>query len=197
MAIKPSNVYQFKITLQEVKPKIWRCIQVPSNYSFWDLHVAIQDVMGWQDYHLHQFEIINPETGKKDSIGIPDDEDYGEIIPGEQAKISRYFLSTKDKASYDYDFGDRWRHEIVLEAILPKVIDIKYPQCIAGERACPPEDCGGVWGYKNLLKIMKNPNHKEFKETIEWLGRVFDPEDFDRKLVLFDNPKKRWKIAFE
>ena len=196
MATKDSNVYQFKITLKEIQPEIWRRIQVPANYSFWDLHVAIQDAMGWLDYHLHQFKIINPKTGEKELIGIPDDEDFEAIISGEKAKISKYFLSSKDKANYEYDFGDGWEHEIVLEEILPATIGIRYPQCIDGDRACPPEDCGGVWGYDNLVKIMKNKRHKEYKELIEWLGEHFYAENFNFRDVTFDNPKERWKIAF-
>jgi hypothetical protein len=183
MVTKNIQIYQFKITLREIKPKIWRSIQVPSNYSFWDFHVAIQDAMGWQDYHLHQFTIINPKTGESEVIGIADDESFQEIIAGKKAKISKYFLSPKDKANYEYDFGDGWEHEITLEKILPVNANDKYPQCIAGARACPPEDCGGVYGYENLLKIIKDPNHEEYKEQIKWLGGEFNPEDFDHKSV--------------
>lgn len=197
MATNNSQIYQFQITLKEIKPKIWRRIQVPSGYNFWDLHVAIQDAMGWQDYHLHQFTIINPKTGKKEFIGIPDDEDFEEIIPGNKAKISKYFVFPKDKANYEYDFGDGWEHEIILEKVLPVIEGSKYPQCIAGERACPPEDCGGIYGYENLLEIIRDPKDKEYKETIEWLGREFDPEDFNSKSVQFDDPKERWKMAFK
>lgn len=184
MATKSSNIYQFKITLQEIKPKIWRRIQVPGNYNFWDLHVAIQNAMGWYDCHLHQFEIKAHRA-------------FGVIIGTEEcdelenkAKIAKYFLLPKDKASYEYDFGDGWEHEVVLEKILPAVMGTKYPQCIAGERACPPEDCGGPYGYGRLLAIMKNRKHAEYKETKEWLDGRFDPEDFDPKLVLFEDSEE-------
>lgn len=197
MTTKNSQIYQFKITLKGIKPKIWRSIQVPSNYSFWDLHVAIQDSMGWLDYHLHQFTIINPKTGENESIGIPDDEYPEGVIPGEKVKISKYFLSPKDKAKYEYDFGDGWEHEIILEKILPIIVGSKYPQCVAGERACPPEDCGGVYGYENLLEIISNPKHEEYEEMMRWLGGEFNSEDFDPKSVYFDDPKERWKIAFQ
>jgi len=102
-------------------------------------------------------------------------------------------------ASYEYDFGDSWHHEIVFEGILLKEKTIKYPCCIGGQRACPPEDCGGVWGYENLLKIIANPNNDEYKSTIEWLSGWYGkyaPEAFDRKNIKFYNPKKRWKKAF-
>jgi len=196
MTTKSLNIYQFKITLKGVKPQIWRRIQVPGNYNFEDLHLAIQDAMGWDGYHLHQFEIINPKTGEKDLISIPDDEGFDETISGAKVKIAKYFLSPKDKANYEYDFGDGWEHEIVLEKILPAVIDSKYPQCIAGKRACPPEDCGGVWGYEDLLKIIANPKHPEYQERMEWLGDNFNPEEFDPKLVEFDNSKQRLQADF-
>lgn len=196
MTTKNQNVYQFKITLKEIQPKIWWRIQVPAYYRFWDFHVAIQDAMRWLDYHLNQFEIINPKTGDKELIGIPDDEDFESIIPEEKVKISKYFLFPKDKANYEYDFGDWWVHEIVLEKILPAVIGNKYPQCIEGARACPPEDCGGVWGYEELLEVISNPKHEEYKERMEWLGGKYNPEDFDPNSVSFDNPKKCWNIAF-
>lgn len=192
-----SNIYQFKITLKGSKPKIWRRIQVPEKYSFWDLHVAIQDAMGWEDYHLHQFEMINPKTGEKVLIGILDEEGFADTIPEKTAKIAKYFLSSKDKASYEYDFGDGWEHEVILEKILPAIAGTQYPQCIEGKLACPPEDCGGVWGYEHLLEIMANPQHEEYAERMEWLGDNFNPVNFDPKLVKFDDPKERWKIAFK
>jgi len=106
------NIYQFKITLKGIKPPIWRRIQVPETYTFWDLHVAIQDSMGWSDYHLHQFEILDPSIGKKVLIGIPDDENDWLIktLPDWKQKISRYFSMENSKANYEYDFGDGWEH---------------------------------------------------------------------------------------
>ena len=185
MATKTSNIYQFKITLKYITPKIWRRIQVPSNYSFWDLHVAIQNAMGWYDCHLHQFDMKNPRTGFPTIIGTTECDESEE-----KAKIARYFLPTNKKAIYEYDFGDLWQHEIVLEKILPAVTGSKYPQCIGGKRACPPEDCGGPYGYGRLLAIIKNRKHAEYKETKEWLSDRFDPEDFDPKLVLFEDSKE-------
>lgn len=140
------NIYQFKITLEGIKPPIWRRIQVPESYSFWDLHVAIQDSMGWEDYHLHEFNILNPKTGIKDNIGLPSD-DWGDdktVIPGWKTPISSYFSALNKKAAYEYDFGDSWDHKVALEKILPFEFGVQYPRCLAGERACPPEDCGGI-----------------------------------------------------
>ncbi len=191
------KVYQFKITLQGIEPPIWRRIQVPETYTFWDLHVAIQDAMGWLDCHLHHFEIFDLSIGITELIGIPDDSAWGIIVlPGWEQKIADYFSIRNNTAEYIYDYGDRWIHTIKLEKILPRAKGVKYPICIGGKRACPPEDCGGIWGYEELLEIIMNPNHKEYEEMLEWLGGDFDPEYFDMKKVRFDDPAKRWQYAF-
>jgi hypothetical protein len=192
-------VYQFKITLKEIEPVIWRRIVVPATYSFWDLHVAIQDSMGWLDSHLHVFRIANPRTGKIDEIGIPDDDPFEDelvVLPGWELPIVDYFIQPGDRAEYEYDFGDSWEHEVVLEGILRKETKTKYPKCTGGARACPPEDCGGVHGYQEMLKIVRNPSHEEHKSMMEWLGGKYDPKTFDLGIIRFDNPKKRWRIAF-
>lgn len=199
MPRKPKIVYQFKIVLKGISPPIWRRIQVPENYTFWDLHVAIQDAMGWLDCHLHKFDVINPETALTEEIGIPV-EDFGgdmEVLPGWKRKIAHYFSTNDTKADYLYDFGDHWTHEISFEGIQPGEKGVRYPACVAGKRACPPEDCGGIWGYQNFLEAVTDPVHKEHKEMIEWVGGKFDPEHFDVKAVRFDDPNVRWKIAFE
>lgn len=191
------QIFQFKISLKYITPQIWRRILVPVSYSFWDLHVAIQDSMGWFDYHLHEFVIINPKTGKKDRIGIPDDEyDDADIIPDFERAIKDYFTPENSEAEYIYDFGDGWQHKVKLEKTLPYHADKKYPICIGGKRACPPEDCGGPWGYLNLLEALKNPVHENHEEMVEWIGGEFDSEFFDAKSVHFDDPKKRWEQAY-
>jgi hypothetical protein len=192
-------LYQFKVSLKDIEPTIWRRIVVPASYNFWDLHVAIQDSMGWLDYHLHLFRIEDPETTEIDRIGIPDDEpidDGMECLPGWELPIAAYFVELGDMAEYEYDFGDGWEHEIVLEGVLLKEPKTKYPKCIDGARACPPEDCGGAHGYNEMLKIVHDKHHGEYKSMMEWLGGKYDPKGFDPKSVRFDNPRKRWKIAF-
>ena len=196
MAMNINEVYQFKISLNNSKPLIWRRIVVPSTYSFWDLHVAIQDSMGWYDYHLHMFEIKNPETNIKVEIGIPDEE-YAVferlVLADYKVKISKYFNETNKNARYEYDFGDSWIHTIKLEKILPAKKGEKYPKCLSGKMACPPEDCGGIGGYYHLLSVLSDPNNEEYAEMIEWLGGEFNPEIFDPNDVLFDDPKERFK----
>jgi len=196
-------VYEFKVTLNGIQPPIWRRIQVPASYSFWALHVALQDAMGWLDYHLHVFEIRRPCKRKAVEIGIPD-EDFDDhvILPGWEVPIAKHFTAPGSAAVYRYDFGDGWEHEVLLEGILLKEKGAKYPKCIAGERACPPEDCGGVPGYFNLLDILADPQHEEHEEMLAWLkGHAknyypYCPDEFDPGQVRFDDPEERWRLAF-
>jgi hypothetical protein len=200
MAVSPSKrVYQFKITLQDIKPPVWRRIQVLGDYTFWDLHVAIQDAMGWMDEHLHEFHTKNPRSGRGEDIGIPEDEpmgDYHPVLPGWKRRISKYFSPENPKAEYLYDFGDGWHHALVLEKILPAEEGVVYPRCLNGKRACPPEDCGGPWGYEDMLRVISDPTDKEHGRILEWLGGKFDPDDFDPMDVQFSDPAERWEIAF-
>ena len=192
-------IYQFRIALLELAPPVWRTIQVPASYSFWDLHVAIQDSMGWLDYHLHVFRMTRPGTDTVVQIGIPDEDGFeGDepILPGWDLPIARYFTHPGATARYEYDFGDSWEHEVTLEAIVPRQKGRRYPYCLAGERRCPPEDCGGVGGYESLVAVMRDPAHEEYESTLRWLGGRFDPERFNAKKVKFDNPGKRWDLAF-
>ena len=170
MQKKFKKVYQFKVTLKDVKPPVWRRIQVPESYTFWDLHVAIQDAMGWLDYHLHIFEIMNPSKGIKEEIGVPDEDFKSDTRTriGRKRKIADYFFMDNPKANYQYDFGDNWNHTIELEKIVDRAEEVEYPVCIEGKRSCPPEDCGGAWGYQNFLKIIKKPDDEEYEEMLEW-----------------------------
>jgi len=193
------QVYQFKITLRGIRPPIWRRIQVPEIYTFWDLHVAIQDAMGWTDTHLHMFRMADPQTGLETTIEIPD-EDFDSITEplfGREERIADWFSLENRSADYVYDFGDNWVHKVELEKILPKEEGVNYPRCIAGRRACPPEDCGGDYGYERLLEIISDPDNDEYDEMMEWLGGEFDPEHFDPEEIFFDDPEERWKFAYE
>jgi len=196
--MKTNSVFQFKIILQDVDKPIWRQIQVDDQYTFWDLHVAIQDVMGWTDSHLHKFTVINPTTLEQEHIGIPDDEgfDTHPMLAGWDVKIKNYILTKgNQKFLYLYDFGDSWEHVIEFEGEFEKQAGL-YPKCLAGERACPPEDVGGIPGFENFLSIIKDSKHKERKELLEWVGGKYDPEEFDHNKVKFDDPKIRWRNAF-
>ena len=199
MKKKYNQVYQFKITLKGTKPPIWRRILVPETYTFWDLHVAIQDAMGWDDYHLHEFTLLSPKTGRKVKIGIPSDEDvdYGwEVLAEWNQKIAHYFSSENSKADYVYDFGDGWEHSIKLEKILPRETGVAYPRCIDGRGACPPEDCGGIGGYAEFLEAIGDPANELHEDMLDWVGGSFDPDDFDPNDVEFEDPDSRFKLAF-
>ncbi len=191
-----NRVCQFKISLKGIRPSIWREIQIPENYTFWDFHVAIQDAMGWEDYHLHEFELLKPSTVSKVNIGIPDDDFGRRVLAGWTQKIADYFSLKKRTANYLYDFGDCWKHQIEFQKTIPKKRGIVYPVCTNGKRACPPEDSGGIGRYEELLGIIKNPAHEEYEEMVEWLGGEFDPEYFEAKKVRFDDPDSRRQIAF-
>ena len=193
------STLQFKITLAEVEPLVWRRIEVAASYTFWDLHVAIQDAMRWLDYHLHMFRVPNPVTGRPDEIGIPDEDAFeGDpvCLAGWEVPVAAYFDAVGTRASYEYDFGDGWIHEVELEAVGRRQSGMKYPRCLDGQRACPPEDCGGPHGYAQLLQTIADPTDEEYESTMEWLGGSFDPEVFSPRQVRFWNPKRRWKIAF-
>lgn len=189
---------RFRIELRDIVPPIWRRIDVPGDCSIWDLHVAIQDAMGWRDYHLHAFR--SSESGGSESleIGIPDGDEFmtgRRTIAGWEVPVSSRFDKPGQSMVYEYDFGDGWIHDIVLEEIIP----CDAPQrvaCIGGERACPPEDCGGSWGYQAFLEAMADPHHEQHEEMMRWIGGAFDPEAFDPANVAFDDPKERWAIAF-
>jgi hypothetical protein len=194
-----SQVYQFKIVLNGIKPLIWRRVQVPETYSFWDLHVAIQDAMGWQDYHLHRFEITNPLTGMKTNIGIPNEKSTseGDLLPGWKHRISHYFTMANNKAMYLYDYlVDNWNHTLTLEGRFSRGENTHYPVCLEGRRACPPEDCGGVRGYYRLLERIKNHNHEHFNKTLKFTSIAYHPERWNIHEIHFDNPSRRLDLAF-
>ena len=198
MRFRVSGILVFEVTLLDVEPPVWRAIQVTGDYSFWDLHVAIQDAMAWLDTHLHEFEVIVPATQHIVRIGVPDEEslDQQPTLPGWDRQISAYFQTDNADANYAYDFGDGWMHRVTLKEIVDADPSATYPRCVAGGRACPPEDCGGPWGYKRLLDAILNPNHEEHDSMLEWVGGSFDPEMFDPLAVSFDDPMERWRIAF-
>jgi hypothetical protein len=193
------HVLQFKITLRGVKPPIWRRVQVPEDYSFWDLHVAILSALdGWDDHHLHLFTIPDRITGEPFRIGIPDEDgfDDDDTLTGWEFPIKHFFGLNLKKAVYTYDFGDDWEHDLVLEAIMPAEKGVAYPRCTGGRRQCPPEDCGGVRGYLEFVEIMQRRHGREYREMRTWHGEDFDPEEFRPSQVVFDDPDRRWEYAF-
>ena len=190
---------RFRIELRDIAPPIWRRIDVPGEYSFWDLHVAIQDAMGWLDYHLHAFRSLEPGGTESLEIGIPDDDEFmtgRQTIAGWKVPISSRFDRPGQVMVYEYDFGDGWIHDVVLEKIIPSDVSQRVA-CVGGERACPPEDCGGAWGYQTLLEAITDPHHEQHEEMMSWIGGEFNSEDFVPAKVTFDDPQERWIRAFK
>jgi hypothetical protein len=178
---QPTVVYQLKVTLKNSKPPIWRRIQVTCDTPLDKLHLILQTVMGWENYHLHQFK-IGP-----DYYGVEDPEFEFDGENETQFDLSEVVFGVKMKFLYEYDFGDGWEHEIVVEKILQPEAGVHYPVCLTGKRACPPEDCGGIWGYGSLLEAIANPEHPQHDEMVEWLNEDFDPEAFDLQAI-------NWKL---
>jgi len=190
------HVLQIKVTLRHVKPQVWRRILVPDNYYFWDLHVAIQDAMGWLDSHLHEFVARDPLSGDKVHIGIPLDESLNPTLAGWRVPVSLFLNLASRRIDYAYDFGDGWSHSVVLEQIFPRPKDLTLPACTGGRNRCPPEDCGGPPGYERLLAVLANPRDEEHAEMLEWVGGAFDPKAFNPEGVTFDDPDERFALAF-
>ncbi len=164
------KVYQLKITLKDIKPPIWRRVLVP-DCSLARLHEVIQAAMGWENYHLYDFEVGGERYTDPRGMDDLDMEDAS------RAKLSRVAPTEKAKLRYTYDFGDNWQHEVLVEKILASEEGKEYPVCIAGKRTCPPEDVGGPWGYMEFAEAINDPDHERHEEFIEWRGE-FDPEAF-------------------
>ncbi len=170
-------IYQIKITLVGTKPPIWRRLLVSDRTLLPDMHYMIQDVMGWENCHLHQF------IYKAEYLGDPRMFDDVEVLDYRKIRIGTILKKPKDSLKYEYDFGDGWMHEIVLQKIHPKVDGDTYPFFIDGERNCPPEDCGGIYGFEHFVRVMADPDHEQHQELLEWHGEPYDPAHFDPMVV--------------
>ncbi|MFC1717739.1 plasmid pRiA4b ORF-3 family protein [Candidatus Poribacteria bacterium] len=170
-------VYQMKVTLLDIRPPIWRRFLVTSDRTLYRLHLILQSIMGWENYHLYRFTIDGIRFGE------PDEEYEPDIKHTRRTKLRNVIDAENQKIFYTYDYGDSWEHEILVEKILPMKPGSQYPICLEGERACPPEDCGGTPGYGRLLEIIQNPDDEEYEHIMLWLGGYFDPEVFDLQEV--------------
>jgi hypothetical protein len=177
MKSKSESIYQIKIKLLNFKPWIWRRILVPGGSTLRDLHQIIQTAMPWDGGHLHQFNIGQDQYGPTMAeIG----DDWGEeVLDEKKITLDKLALPSKCKFLYEYDFGDDWVHEMTVEKIIAPDFDQFYPTCVAGDNAAPPDDCGGVWGYRDLLEILGDPKNPEHKNRQRWLGEKFDPTKFN------------------
>lgn len=192
-----SYIYELRITLQGIRPPIWRVIQVPNTYSLDYLHEAFQIAMGWTDSHLHQFEKGRERWGVPEQGGEAD----MNILDERRTKISAILKADGDSAFYVYDLGDYWRHEVVVERILPLQDSVVRPLCLSGERHCPPEDVGGPPGYEQFLEVISEPGDEEYERKVRWAGGSstlthsaarFQPEEFDAEAVNAVLARRRW-----
>jgi len=167
------SVYQIKVTLRYARPPIWRRFLVASTVTLRELHVILQIVMGWDNSHLHDFTLGH------DRYGELNEEFFDEMKDESRFRLDQLLKSEKSKLVYNYDYGDGWEHDVLLEKILPFRHDMMLPHCIKGKRACPPEDIGGIPGYVMFLEAIDDPSHPEYEDMIDWIGEGFDAEHLD------------------
>jgi Plasmid pRiA4b ORF-3-like protein len=187
----PQDIYQLKVTLLGTRPPIWRRLLAPSGFTLEDLHSVVQAAMDWDDSHLHEFRIGQTRFGKPERT-----DGFMALNPIRSERTARLFGvlgKVGAKARYTYDFGDSWEHAVVVEKVLPPEPGVAYPICVAGKLHGPPEDCGGIPGYYNLLEAIRAPAHTDHEDMLDWVGGEFDPEAFspdevNRRLA----PIQRW-----
>lgn len=171
------QAYQLRVVLRGIDPPIWRSFWIKGDKTLEELHRALQIIMGWQDYHLYTFTINGRVFG---GPGVdPDLADTVILDSTANLNLSQVLSGEHLTFEYVYDFGDNWEHEITIERMVPISGVTNHPVCIAGARACPPEDCGGLLGYEELLGTISDPEDEEYETTMIWLGGAFDPEGFD------------------
>lgn len=175
LMLKPAAT--LRIELLDVKPLVWRRFVVPADIQLPKLHKIIQAVMGWADEHLHQFHFADTV------YGVPSDEYQDDPTVSEKGVRLSKALGSGADFEYEYDFGDSWRHRIVVEAMDNPDLALTLPICLAGENACPPEDVGGVTGYADFVEALANPKHEQHNDYRTWVGGIFDPTGFDVNAV--------------
>jgi hypothetical protein len=192
------EILVFHVRIAEIAPAIWRRFELRAEGTFWHLHCALQDVMPWQDSHLHEFQF--PTGDKEVRIGIASPEEVEEIgdyesLASWEKLLLDWFVTIPSACVYLYDFGDSWRHHLTLESRRPATRGERYPRCTAGDRKCPPEDVGGPSGYAEFLEAMSNRRSERHQEYKAWIGGTFDPEHFRPEEVRFSQPSARLRRA--
>lgn len=179
----PKKIYQIHVSLTETQPMVWRRLLVDADTLLVDLHRIIQTTLGWTNSHLHQFSDGTTEYAPKEfqTEGSKD---------SRKVKLNTILNKDSLKITYEYDFGDDWLHEIILEEVIETQEPGQIPKCLDGSRNCPPEDCGDPWGYQALLTTLANPKHPDYKSLKKWLGGKFDPEYFNKEEINQNLKKK-------
>jgi len=174
------NILTLRVALRNSKPPIWRKIEIDDSMTFEQLHLVIQGAMGWHNCHLYNFNIGRYISIERDAEGLKlGEEIFDESYLASKVKLSDFMTKVGEKFLYTYDFGDDWQVEITVKAIATKKVGQKKVSCVSGKRSGPPEDCGGIWGYYNLLEILEDENHPDYEVMIEWIREDFDPEYFN------------------
>jgi hypothetical protein len=185
------EIIKLKVVLERTAPPIWRTILIPNSITFFDLHHILQIAMGWKNSHLFDFNVGDY------SIGFLDDDAPEDLADASEVTVDTLLTTVGMKFRYTYDFGDSWRHALVVEELLDREPDQLYPVCLDGEMNCPPEDCGGIPGFENMLAILRDRTHPEFQEMYAWAGRYnpnkFNKEKINKELPAFKKYRKRWK----
>lgn len=178
----PQHIFQLRVTLRYIKPPVWRRFLVPDNWLLGDLHPVLVTVMGWAGYHMHAFRFgggFNPTEYSTRRMVI----ECGPRVQDENQVLLCYLIRRQGQTfSYEYDFGDSWQHEVKVEKILPYNPSVALPVCLAGARACPPEDCGSFPGYAKVLQVLQKAETAEDRDLRKWVGR-YDPDHFDLEAV--------------
>lgn len=173
----PEQIARIRVSLKFIEPEIWRLVDVPLATHLKGLHDVIQAAMGWQDYHLFDFQI-----GDK-HYGIPEGKWDREFLQARSIKLAAVIAKGIRRFDYVYDFGDDWEHTVVIESVFDADPALKYPRFVDGARRAPPEDVGGPPGFFDFLEAMANPRHSEHRHLVEWYGRPFDPNDLDLLVI--------------
>jgi hypothetical protein len=168
-----TKIFELEIVLEEVAPPVRRRVQVPGEASLAVLHQVVQSALGWTNSHLQEFEI----GGQR--FGMPDPDWADQDVTDEATSKLFRLVGQGDRFGYLYDFGDNWTHQLTVEKILAPEPGVRYPRCVSGQGACPPEDVGGPWGYEEFQTVLADPSHPEHDERLEWVGGSFDPHRFD------------------
>lgn len=168
------SVHPLRVSLLGGEPTVWRRVMVASLIKLPKFNRVLETVMGWEGYHLHMFEIGDLRIGEQD-------DDSSDVIDERRITIEQILPRVGSELTWTYDFGDDWTHEVIVEAIEEPSPDVTYPVCTGGERACPPEDCGGIHGYQRLVEAIADPTDEEHDEFMTWVPAGFDPAVFDMR----------------
>lgn len=177
LSLYMNEIIQLTVSLQGSDPLIWRTILVQKGTSFFELHHIIQIAMGWKNYHLFEFNLDGYRVGMIEES----EEGYGsnQLLDAGKTLLTDIISLEKDNFHYNYDFGDYWVHEVTVDQLLPKEPNMVYPFCVNGQFNCPPEDCGGIGGFYNMLNVLQDKKHPDYKDMRTWIGKKYDPDVFD------------------